>query len=196
MCDLSKLEYDPDTTVTITFKKAGRGGKVRRYDLSPESAAELEQALVGNVAHKLVPAAASTIKDKPSDPRKPPDNGDDIVRVGDAEFNIDDDELINKKEAERKAYNEQLDTEAMPADEADDIEEAPKVTREQKECVHANKTPSRLKVVGGKRGFWRQCKECGKLIKAKSKRARAAYGKATAPEGTSIQTHPTEERKR
>lgn len=171
-CDLSKTEYDPDSTVTIVFKRKGKRG--RQYDLSAESAEALEQAFVGTEAHKVVPVQRMSGHQQDTSSESRPDT-ENKQTVGD--FDIDnDDALIVEKERERKEFNATLKN--APAEV---VAYQAAVTKEQDRCVHANKTPKRPKTVGKKRGFYQECKDCGKIIKARSMKSQRAYLAAQAP---------------
>ncbi len=174
-CDLSKTEYDPDSTVTIVFKRKGKRG--RQYDLSAESAETLEQAFVSTEAHKIVPVQRMSGHRQDGSSESRPDTEDLSTKRTVGDFDIDsDDALIAEKERGRKEFNETLENHPEEI-----ITVQPPVTEEQERCLHANKTPKRPKTVGKKRGFYQECKDCGKLIKARSMKSQRAYLAAQAP---------------
>lgn len=194
-CDLYKTEYDPEGTVTVTFKIKGKR-KGQSYDLSPEAAEALQKAMVSRTAHHIV--AASKPRGKPATP-----NGQSraLGDVFDEDGLPDDDEFVSQKMAQRKLHGDpDTPPPTTPETETEVASERITVgggtTEDGGKCRHINKTPPRQRVVGGKNGFWHVCKDCQTLIKPVASKSRATYHGATAPKGVNIGTHSSEDRRR
>jgi len=172
-CDLTKQEYDPEDTVTITFKKAGKA-KGRSYDLSPEAAAKLEQQLVGGnelpatwgfgsvakVEHTEVQRARTTLADLENDP-------------------LDDTELI----ASKKAQFAELGGLDKNREEPTSPVIAPSLGQSvaNDKCLHMNKGPIQTTIRDKKRHAYRTCRECRKEVPVKSKSDNESYMNASLP---------------
>jgi hypothetical protein len=151
-CDLYKTEYDPDQTVTIVFKSKDKR-KGQSYDLCPEAAEALQQALVSRVPHRITelspigdtPECRLSVTTVPSHPEM------DVFQVQ-TEKALDDDAFITMKLAERGLE-----------------------PKSSEECLHLNKTPPRQRTVNGENGFWHICKDCKALIKPTTAKSRKEY---------------------
>lgn len=68
---------------------------------------------------------------------------------------------------------------------------------DKENCSHMNKSRPRMATIGGKQGFYRDCKECGAKIPLKTKSERDAINSInTSEEGISLRDHSLENRKR
>lgn len=162
-CDLTKAEYDPDLTVTITIKKPGKG-RGRSYDLSPEAAAKLEQQLVSN--HELHPHWSFGYASPDTEPKEPRST---------SSGETDDDKMVAKK----KAQLEEMGV---------DIKEVtiPKTTSEQKGCTHINKTAISFARKDGNPFAYRTCKECDLILPEKTAKGKKSYLSQALPEGVNL----------
>lgn len=183
-----KTEYDPDETVTITIKQKGKR-KGRSYDLCPEAAEALEQALVSKKPHTVVVRGKKITEE--------------VVRTAEMMYSDDDlpddDAFISEKMAQRAAENgddtpPKSDMEVEAASER--VAVGGGMTEDGAQCMHPNKTPPRNRTVKGKKGFWHVCKDCGALIKPISAKSREEYHRAKPPNGVNIKTHGAEDRRR
>lgn len=153
-CDLTKQEYDPDGTVTLVLKRAGKKAG-RTYELSPDAAAKLEQQLVAGpeaklpVDWKFIGASVSE-----SHPRaRPKRTLEDLENEPE-----DDSSFVAAKKAELKEAGVIQET---PREEPAEIvvSEALGAPKGSK-CPHLNKGRVQTTLKGGKRFAFRTCKEC------------------------------------
>lgn len=168
-CDLTKQEYDPDETVTITFKQKNKA-RARSYDLSPEAAGKLEQQLVGGP--KLTAEwgfyAAQPAASQGRGPRPARTVGDLDREPNEAERTI----------AEKKA--ELREAGVIPAEENNkpqeaQVSEVTEIVGGKKDCLHMNKGRIQTTLRDGKRFIFRLCTECRARIPEMSKASRDAF---------------------
>lgn len=178
-CDLTKLEVSADTPlVSITIKIPGKKTG-RTYELSPESAAKLEQQLVSD--NKLATDwqfANSKIIDTSLQTRPPFSASKRTL----ADLDTDENDSIAAK-----AHLEHIEEEA--------IEETPEepvdlgLAVDNSGCLHANKGPVSVGMKNGKRFIYKQCKKCRRRIPERSKKERDAFITATPPEDSREDYH-------
>lgn len=157
-CDLTKQEYDPEETVTITFKHKGKT-RGRAYDLSPAAAAKLEQQLVGG--------------------NKLPENWGFVPSSSPVRINLVDTEdtegqYIDAKKAELRSagvITEQTETKIPEAE----VSEVTEVIGGRADCNHINKGRIQTTLRDGKRFIFRLCTECRGKVPETPKATRAAY---------------------
>jgi hypothetical protein len=167
-CDLTKQEYDPDETVTITFKQKNKA-RARSYDLSPEAAAKLEQQLVGGP--KLTgewgffaqPAASQGRGSRPA------------RTVGDLDTDaVSAERTIADKKAElREAGVIPANVENKPQEA--EVSEVTEIVGGKKDCLHMNKGRIQTTLRDGKRFIFRLCTECRARIPEMPLATKAAY---------------------
>lgn len=166
-CDLTKQEYDPDETVTISIKKKGKS-KARTYDLSPSAAAKLEQQLVAGPDASLAEGwSFFSLLPMPKTHRI---DGDTFVGASNEDGIEDDTAFVVKKKSE-------LREEGIIGSEAEErdlnggaVSKAMGVTR--RNCSHMNK--SGIKVTSDHKKY-RTCRDCGKALIVQSTKERTAY---------------------
>jgi hypothetical protein len=168
-CDLTKQEYDPDLTVTLTIKKGGKKSG-RTYELSPEAAEKLEAQLIGS--NKLGSGwfFACVVPAPPLHEQIAEARG--LVSTNKmAEPEPEDEEWLKKKRAS-------LTEEERPGPEV--------VAQDAGDCTHMNKGPVVATMRGEERYAYRICKNCRKQIPEKRRNQKASYMGARAPDGINI----------
>lgn len=186
-CDLYKTEFDQDETVTIVIRAKGKR-KGQSYDLCPEAAEALQQALVSRTAHRIVPMTQETQRSQGQSKR--------MLEEVFGNDPVDDDVFIDRKMVERG--------DETPPSESEDVEVEFESEREvvggskskDEKCMHPNKTPPRERIVKGRKGYWHVCKDCGAKIKPTTAKYRAEYNRQRPPKGVNVGTHAAEDRKR
>ena len=167
-CDLTKQEYDPDETVTITFKQKNKA-RARSYDLSPEAAGKLEQQLVGGpkLTREWGFYAAQPQAGRGPRPAR---------TVGDLDTDaISAERTIADKKAELREAG------VIPADETSskpqeaEVSEVTEIVGGKKDCLHMNKGRIQTTLRDGKRFIFRLCTECRARIPEMSKASRDAF---------------------
>ena len=172
-CDLTKQEYDPDETVSITIKKKGKG-RGRTYDLSPEAASKLEQQLVAGSEAVLDPdwtfgSSPKRIRSQPSpvdewnisgdDHQEEPEDDSNFVAAKKAE--LKDQGVINKDDEPREVENS--------------------VFKDSGNCAHMNRGPVQMTMRNNERYAYTICKDCGRQLPVKKRNDRDAYMSARLP---------------
>lgn len=163
ICDLSKQEIsDEDAMVTITIKAVGK--KVgRSYDLSAESAAKLEQQLVGT--NKLSNNWGFTSRAS----GKNDSRGEAGSKVSAEEPEIIDiDNEIPQDEvfiAEKKSQREHNPPTVSPQPPSSDFS---KTLGDGTDCLHMNKGRLKLTIRDKERYAYKICKDCKRQIPEKS----------------------------
>jgi len=171
-CDLTKQEYDPDETVTITIKKTGKG-RGRSYDLSPDAAAKLEQQLVAGSDAVLEDDWDFRSKPKP-EPRARPER-DEYIRnrdFGDDDENEDDSRFVAAKKAELKEEGI-INTEPR--------EVVNSVFKGNGNCSHPNRGRVQMTMRGEERYAYTICKDCRAQLPYKKKSDQENYASAKLP---------------
>jgi hypothetical protein len=170
ICDLTKREYDPSETVTLTIKRKGKT-KGRTYDLCPEAADQLEQHLVSE-------AGTFTIFDKlpPEDPevQDPPLVLDDLPEAANVDQEkLDDAAFVAEKKRELADRLEQ--------NAAEDQKPGPKPSEG---CTHINRTRVKMTIRNGESYAYTNCCDCGGELPVRKKQDRESYMAARPPKGT------------
>ena len=165
-CDLTKREYDPEETVKITIKAAGKR-QGRTYELSSHAAQILERQLVSGkpladdwdfvVSRK--PTRRSEIIDVDED-----DNDSLASRIKSEQR-----DRIGNDEEETDVFVE-LFSEFVPGDDPD--------------CIHMNKGRVTTTLRDKKKFVYQKCTGCGAEIPVKSSRDNNDYMSAVLPENT------------
>lgn len=168
-CDLTKQEYDPAETVTLVIKKSGKKTG-RTYELSAEAASKLEQQLVSGNKLPTNWSFSGMADVKTSNTVKTL-----------ADLDTDDDKFVAEKK--RTMSDEGVDIE--PREKAEgQAEILPELAGDGSDCLHINKTGIQLTMKGGKRQFYRVCRDCRTRLPEKTKNERVAYLEAKAPADT------------
>lgn len=179
-CDLTKQEYDPEETVTITFKYKGKV-RGRSYDLSPAAAAKLEQQLVGS--DKLGEAwgffAQATAAEPRRGPRPARTVGDLDTEPGEAE------KVIAEKKAELREAGVIPEHAEAKVPEVE-ISEVTEIIGGKKDCPHMNKGRIQTTLRDGKRFIFRSCMECRARIPEMSKASKDAYLNGKVSKGDDV----------
>lgn len=151
-CDLTKQEYDPDGTVTLVFKRAGKKAG-RTYELSPDAAAKLEQQLVAGPKLPSNWIFAGFAEPESAPRARPKRTLEDLENEPE-----DDSSFVAAKKAELKEAGVIQET---PREEPTEIvvSEALGAPKGSK-CSHLNKGRVQTTLKGGKRFAFRTCKEC------------------------------------
>jgi len=177
-CDLTKREYDPDETVTITIKRGGKVG--RKYEISDEAAKLLEGQLT---AGERLPEGWAFISEPlftPASAALEAGRGASASarrlhlaeQADDAENRDEDDALARKIKADHK---ERLEEESPPEE-----EEEEKGPVDQNDCPHMNRT----RVQMTENSAYVNCKDCGAKLPLKKTSERDAEASAGAPRGS------------
>jgi hypothetical protein len=172
-CDLTKQEYDPEETVSITIKKKGKT-KGRTYDLSPNAAAKLEQQLVAGSDAALGNDWAFFQMLPTSTPSRL--RGDTIIGSQADDGIEDDSSFVAAKKAELR--KEGILDEEVREDITGPVSEAVGVI--QGNCSHINKSGIQVSADHKK---YRTCNACDKVILEHSSKDRQAYMNTKAPKG-------------
>lgn len=179
-CDLTKHEYDPDETVTITIKKKGKR-QGRSYDLSPEAAAKLEQQLVAGSEARLPEgwsfgATLGVIQDTPQLP-------DAVNTAGGTleEFSDNIEAAVAQKRAELVASGGITDEERLP--EKPVLEE---VVGSSNGCRHLNKGRIQTTMRNGRRFVYRKCSKCFADIPEMTSEEKRDYMSGKTPQDVNI----------
>jgi RNA polymerase-binding transcription factor DksA len=167
LCDLTKLEYDPEETVVITIKKKGKS-KGRSYDLSPEAASKLEQQLVAGAEAQLTENwsflrdAVTTSLEKTK--------GQTLEDLEDEES-----QFIAEKRAS-------LREEGVSEEER----RQPNAPASKCPTRHMNKGRIQTTIRDGKRFAYRKCNDCNADIPEQTAEQRKNYMSGKAPQGVNI----------
>lgn len=159
-CDLTKQETNEDSLVTITIKVNGK--KSRSYDLSPESAAKLEQQLVAGpkLDHDW---NFNSIHDNTSILKS---NGAPKT-LGDLDDG--DSTIVASKKAELKEAGVLREQSESTVSEVTTIEGG------DKDCRHLNKGRIQTTLRNGKRFIFRPCKDCHARMPEMTRADKDAY---------------------
>jgi len=169
-CDLTKQEYNPEETVTLTFKKDGKKSG-RTYELSAKAAEKLEQQLVAGPEAKL--PSDWTFGGSPE--RKK------AVTLETLEDSIEDDsEFVAAKKMELRDIG-------IISDEARETVENPILFEETDGCRHINKSRIQTTLKNKKRFIYQTCRDCGKKIEAKTMEEKTSYMNSKLPPDVNMQ---------
>lgn len=175
-CDLTKLEYDPKDTVTITIKKDGKKG--RTYELSPDAATKLEQQLTAGPDAKL----NSNWSFNESSSSHPNWNVVLSETKGQTLGDFDDDKFVSDKKQELRERGELGKEREEPSEPVI----APVLGGEPSDCLHMNKGPIQTTMREGKRHAYRICRTCRRPVAEKSREDRVAYMSGKLPPDVNI----------
>jgi hypothetical protein len=176
-CDLTKQEYDPEETVTITFKYKGKA-RGRSYDLSPAAAAKLEQQLVGG--SKLPEDWGFVGQTTTAQGRKAARTLGDLDDAAAGE-----EQTIADKKSELRAAGVIPEQSEAKAPEPE-ISEVTEVVGGRKDCSHMNKGRIQTTLRDGKRFIFRLCTECRARIPEMSKASKESYLSGKISKGDDI----------
>jgi len=188
-CDLTKQEYDPDTTVSITIKAKGKS-RGRSYDLSPEAASKLERQLVSgdplpegwDFTASVKDESRSSSRGRSSQTLGDLDDDPDAVLESDAQF------VAEKKASLREhgVLGDDDSEEEEPREPSGDSPVGRALGATGDKCRHMNKGRIQTTMRGGKRFIYRKCTECRKDIPEQTSDAKEQYMSGRAPKGVRI----------